>query len=168
MKDVINVMNIYLKGFTEKFYMTSTVAHLQPVLETIRRAREMGIWVEITTLIIPGENDSDEELTNIATFIHSIDPTIPWHISAFHPDYLMDTTPRTPLSTLQRAYSIGTKIGLHYIYCGNVVDPERETTYCKKCKAPLMTRGRFKTKFSANWGQGNCKKCGTKCDGEWK
>lgn len=165
---LIDGMNIDLKGFTEHFYLSLTGAHLQPVLDTIKYCKENGIWVEITTLIIPGQNDSDEELRNIAEFIFNVDKDMPWHISAFHPDYLMDTTPRTPLSTLQKAYNIGKKVGLSYIYCGNVYDPEHECTYCKNCNAVLMTRNRFDTKFTSHFKNGVCTKCNTPCDGVWK
>ncbi|EKE39424.1 hypothetical protein ENUP19_0121G0043 [Entamoeba nuttalli] len=168
MKGIIDGMNIDLKGFTEEFYHSITGGHLQPVLETIKRCHQLGIWIEITTLIIPGQNDSDEELNNIAQFIYSVDPCIPWHISAFHPDYLMDTTPKTPVSTLRKAYTIGQRVGLKYIYCGNVIDPEREATYCKKCGTKLMQRKVFTTTFTQNFKNGMCLKCQTMCDGVWK
>ncbi|KAL7722064.1 Radical SAM core domain-containing protein [Entamoeba marina] len=168
MKGLIDAINIDLKGFTEKFYSELTSAHLQPVLNSIRLCHDAGIWVEVTTLVIPGQNDSTEELTNIANFLVSVDKNIPWHISAFHPDYLMLDTPPTPLSTLRRAYDIGKKAGLNYVYTGNVVDPEHEATYCKQCNELLIQRMRFKSIKSKSFVDGKCMKCGTLCDGVWK
>ena len=109
-------MNIDLKSFNDKFYQELCGAKLKPVLECIKYAYEKGIWCEITTLLIPGKNDSDEEIGKIGQFIYDIDPTIPWHLSAFHPTYKMQDISNTPSSTLHRAYKIATQIGLKYVY----------------------------------------------------
>jgi len=116
----LDAINIDLKAFTDKFYNKVCGAKLQPVLDTIKRIYERGIWQEITTLLIPGENDSDEELKQIAEFIASVDKNIPWHISRFHPDYKMQDKDVTSLASLAKAKEIGLKAGLKNIYIGNV------------------------------------------------
>lgn len=118
-KNYIDAMNIDLKAFSEEFYARLCKARLKPVLETIKRVHHAGIHVEITTLVIPGENDSDEELEKIAKFIASVSKNIPWHISRFFPQYKLMYRPITPMATLERAYKIGKKY-LKYVYMGNV------------------------------------------------
>ncbi|MFQ6038697.1 MAG: AmmeMemoRadiSam system radical SAM enzyme, partial [Candidatus Aminicenantales bacterium] len=117
----LDACNVDLKSFREEFYRKMCGAHLQPVLEMIQKMRERDIWVEITTLIIPGENDTDQELTRIARFIVDLDPGIPWHVSRFHPDFKVTDAPPTPVATLRRAYSIGKREGLRFIYVGHVL-----------------------------------------------
>ena len=118
-KNEIDAMNIDLKSFSDKFYIKLCGARLNPVLETIKRAYNAGIHIEITTLLIPGENDSDEELEKIAKFISSVDKNIPWHISRFFPMYKMNDKLPTPITTLKKAEKIGKKY-LNYVYLGNV------------------------------------------------
>lgn len=118
-KNYVDAMNIDLKAFTEEFYQRLCKAKLKPVLDSIERVHKAGIHLEITTLVIPGENDSDEELKNIAQFIASVSKKIPWHISRFFPQYKLVYRPITPMTTLERAYKIGKKY-LDYVYLGNV------------------------------------------------
>jgi len=116
----LDAANIDLKSFREEFYIKNCKARLQPVLDSIKLAKELGIWIEITTLIIPGQNDSESELSDIAGFIAGIGKDIPWHISRFHPDYqFLDQKP-TPIETLKKAEDLGKKAGLRYVYLGNV------------------------------------------------
>jgi len=138
----LDACNVDLKSFSDRFYQEMCKAHLEPVCTSIRLMKTLGIWVEITTLIIPGQNDSDEELTEIARFIVDVDPDIPWHISRFHPDYNFTETSATPVETLRKAYSIGKKAGLRYIYIGNVLG-ESEDTRCPNCGQPLIQRTGF-------------------------
>jgi pyruvate formate lyase activating enzyme len=138
----LDACNVDLKSFSETFYQEMCKAHLEPVCASIRAMKTLGIWVEITTLIIPAQNDSDEELTEIARFIVDVDPDIPWHISRFHPDYNFTETSATPVETLRKAYSIGKKEGLRYIYIGNVLG-ESENTRCPNCGASLIQRTGF-------------------------
>jgi pyruvate formate lyase activating enzyme len=133
-------INIDLKAFTEKFYKEICGAHLEPVLRTIRHARELGIWVEVTTLVIPTLNDGSSELTQIAEFIKGVDRDIPWHISQFYPTYQMTQLSRTPVETLHVARDIGLQAGLHYVYEGNVPGRGNENTYCYRCGNPLIER----------------------------
>lgn len=135
----LDACNVDLKSFNDKFYEEICKAHLEPVCASIRLMKTLGIWVEITTLIIPGQNDSDEELTQIARFIVDVDPDIPWHISRFHPDYKFTQTSATPVETLRKAYAIGKKEGLRYIYIGNVLG-ESEDTRCPNCNTSLIQR----------------------------
>ena len=116
----LDAANVDLKSFSDDFYKKYCGARLEPVLESVRKMKDLGIWVEITTLIIPTLNDSDAELTRIAEFIRSVGTETPWHISRFHPQYEMTTLPPTPLSTLHRAADIGRAAGLKYVYTGNV------------------------------------------------
>lgn len=138
----LDACNVDLKSFREDFYKKICRAHLKPVLESIRLMKELDIWVEITTLVIPGLNDGQEELTQIARFISDLDPDIPWHISRFHPDYQYPDAHATPLETLRKAFSIGKKEGLHYIYIGNVLG-ESEDTLCPHCQRTLIKRQGF-------------------------
>jgi len=135
----LDACNVDLKSFSEKFYKDICKAHLKPVLDSIRLMKKLGIWVEVTTLIVPDLNDSDKELTQIAKFIAEVDPDIPWHISRFHPDYNYTESNATPLETLRKALSIGKREGLHYIYIGNVLG-ESEDTLCPNCHNILIMR----------------------------
>ncbi|MCG2686294.1 AmmeMemoRadiSam system radical SAM enzyme, partial [Candidatus Parcubacteria bacterium] len=120
-KDWLDAANIDLKSFSEKYYREVCGARLQPVLDNIKLMYQLGIWIEITTLVVPDQNDSPKELQQIAEFIASVSPNIPWHISRFHPDYQMvDGMQPTPLETLQCAAAIGKKAGLNFVYLGNV------------------------------------------------
>ncbi|MCK4519597.1 MAG: AmmeMemoRadiSam system radical SAM enzyme [Candidatus Omnitrophica bacterium] len=116
----LDAANIDLKSFREEFYLKNCKAHLQPVLETIKLAKSLNIWIEITTLIIPGENDSSSELADIARFIADVGKDIPWHISRFHPDYRFLNHKPTPIETLKKAEELGRKAGLRYVYIGNI------------------------------------------------
>lgn len=159
----IDAMNIDLKAFTEKFYKTLCKGRLQPVLENIRRAFEMGIWVEVTTLLIPGENDSEPEIRDIASFIASVSKDIPWHISRFFPAYKMMDKPPTPLVKIDRAFEIGREVGLHFVYTGNVPF-ESNTTFCPQCGKNMIVRHAYSlTKMQIE--SGCCPYCGTKIAG---
>lgn len=163
-------MNIDIKGFDQSFYKDICGASLKPVLDTIEYAHKKGIWIETTTLLIPGKNDSDEEIRKIAEFQASLDPSMPWHISAFHPMYKMLDVPRTPPATLRRAYEIGKEAGLKYVYVGNLDDKSRETTYCPSCQKPLIDRhghiGQFVLNHLVNLNE--CSYCSTRIEGVWQ
>lgn len=162
-------MNIDIKAYSQSFYKDICGVSLKPVLDTIEYAHKKGIWIETTTLLIPGLNDSDEEIRKIAAFQASIDPSMPWHISAFHPTYKMTDRPRTPESTLRRAYEIGTEAGLKYIYVGNIDDRSRESTYCPTCHKLLIERhGHIGQYVTNSLKHGNlCPYCATSIDGIW-
>jgi pyruvate formate lyase activating enzyme len=141
-KPYLDACNVDLKSFREEFYKKICKAQLQPVLESIRLIKKMNIWVEVTTLVVPGENDGEEELRDIASFIAQIDPDIPWHISRFHPNYKYTDTQATPIETLRKACLIGKEEGLRYIYIGNVIG-ESEDTLCPYCGKTLVRRSGF-------------------------
>jgi pyruvate formate lyase activating enzyme len=164
---VLDAMNIDLKAFSNEFYRRICQAKLEPVLDTIRQANKLGIWIEITTLVIPGQNDSTGELTEIAEFIASVDQNIPWHISAFHPDFKMIDTPHTPFETLKRAYEIGIKSGLSYVYIGNVIDRERSSTYCPSCRKELIKRSGYEITVDPSFKHGICPHCTANIPGIW-
>jgi pyruvate formate lyase activating enzyme len=151
--------NIDLKAFTDKFYREVCGAKLAPVLETIRLMKELGVWVEVTTLVIPGWNDSDNELTEIARFIKSIDPQMPWHVSRFHPTFKMTDRDVTPPSTLQRARQIGLAEGLKYVFVGNLRGEGGENTICPQCGETIVERMGFSI-VSQNMANGECGNCG--------
>ena len=136
----LDAANVDLKSFNPQFYRRIVGARLEPVLETIERMHEMGVWVEVTTLIIPGQNDGEEELGEIARFIAGIDVEIPWHISRFVPHYKMRNIPFTPVETIHRAAEIGQEEGLHYIYAGNVPGDSHENSYCPHCGQIVIRR----------------------------
>jgi pyruvate formate lyase activating enzyme len=161
----LDAANIDLKAFSENFYHKHCKASLAPVLETIKRMKDNGIWIELTTLLIPGENDSDEELKKLTKFIASVDNAIPWHISRFSPSYNMMDKESTSLEVLEKAKKIGEKAGLKYVYVGNI--EYDNNTYCPKCKAVLIKRKGFS---SQNIGVKNnkCIKCNSEIDGVYK
>lgn len=166
----IDGMNIDIKSFSEEFYKETCGARLKPVLDAVTYAHEKGIWVEITTLLIPGKNDSNEEIRSIAKFIANLDVFMPWHLSAFHPTYKMLDVPRTPESTLLRAYKIGQEEGLKYVYVGNVDNEDYESTYCPRCKKRVIDRSGNIGQFVVNEldANGTCPHCGYNLEGVWK
>jgi pyruvate formate lyase activating enzyme len=159
----LDACNVDLKAFSEEFYREMCGAHLQPVLDSIRLMKEMGIWVELTTLLIPGRNDSKAELTRIARFIKELDPNIPWHVSRFHPDYRYTDSHATPVESLRLAYEIGKKEGLHFIYIGNILG-EAEGTMCPQCHNLLIRRHGFYVS-QIKIKEAKCPFCGTSIPG---
>jgi len=137
---VLDAANVDLKFFKEESYRRISGARLQPILEAVRLYRELGVWVEVTTLVIPGLNDSDEELRQIAGFVRSVGLDVPWHVTQFYPAYKMMDRGRTPVATLRRAREIGIEAGLRYVYEGNVPGEGGENTSCYGCKALLIHR----------------------------
>ena len=162
-------INVDLKAFTEKFYNKHCKAKLQPVLDNLKYLKKVGIWVEVTTLIIPGENDDPQELRDIATFIkEELGPETPWHISRFYPNFELLNKPVTPLETLQKAYYIGKEVGLYYIYIGNVPGNAQENTYCPKCNNVLIERYGFNVLKIALNPDSTCPYCGFFIHGVWR
>jgi pyruvate formate lyase activating enzyme len=162
----LDAANIDLKGFTDDFYRNICGARLQPVLDSIRLYKELGVWTEVTTLVIPGHNDSESELRQIAQFIRSVGEGVPWHVSRFHPTYKLIDQPVTPVATLKRARQIGLEAGLRYVYEGNVPG-EGEETLCWNCAKTLVKRYGF-TVEENHIGDGKCGYCGAKIDGVWE
>ncbi len=160
----LDAANVDLKSFRDDFYRENCKARLKPVLETIRYMKKIGVWVEVTTLIIPEENDSTGELKDIAGFIGDVDKNIPWHISRFHPDYEFTNRRPTPIATLYKAKEIGEARGLKYIYLGNV--SEETNTYCPECKKLLVRRLYFSV-LENNIENGKCPYCGVEIEGVW-
>ena len=138
--EFVDADNVDLKSMRDDFYRKVCKARLQPVLDTIARLKKLGVWMEVTTLIIPGHNDSTAELTEIANFIKGVSPAIPWHVTAFHPTFKMMDRPATPVATLVRAREIGLKAGLRYVYVGNIPGEDGENTYCYACRELLIER----------------------------
>jgi len=162
----LDAANIDLKGFTDDFYKKVCGARLQPVLDSIRLYKELGIWIEITTLVIPGHNDSENELRQIAQFVRSVGVDVPWHVSRFHPTYQLMDQPVTPVKTLERARQIGLDAGLRYVYEGNIPG-EGEATLCWSCGKTLMKRYGFSVEEN-HVKDGKCGYCGAKMDGVWE
>jgi len=165
--ELIDADNVDLKSFRDDFYRKICKARLQPVLDTIVRLKQAGVWVEVTTLIIPGLNDSDEELTKIAHFLKDLDPGIPWHVSAFYPTHQMLDRPRTPAATLLRARELGLKAGLRYVYTGNIPGQGGESTFCYNCGTELIDRVGY-TIRGFILKDGKCPNCEAVIDGVWK
>jgi pyruvate formate lyase activating enzyme len=142
---------------------------LANVLDSIRKAHELGLWVEVVTLVVPGFNDSLEELMDAARFLASVSPDIPWHVTAFHPDYKMIDPPPTSVKTLLRAAEIGQEAGLNFVYAGNIPGRvgEYEHTYCPKCRTPLVERHSYVLDDYRLTAKGACSKCGTLIPGVW-
>jgi pyruvate formate lyase activating enzyme len=163
----MDAANVDLKGFTEDFYHRLCGGHLQPVLDTlVYLKRETSVWIELTTLLIPGENDSDAEIEAMTRWVvEHLGPDVPMHFTAFHPDWKMMDTPATPHATLLRARRIATQNGVRYAYVGNVHDLVAESTYCHHCGETLIGRDWY---VLSTWNltpDGCCNRCGTPCSG---
>ncbi len=164
----VDLYKVDLKSFDERHYH-ELGGRLQPILGTIRRLHEMDFWLEIVTLVIPGFNDSDDELTRLAEFLAGVSPDIPWHVTAFHKDYKMTDPENTPVETLERAAEIGRKAGLRYVYAGNLPGQvgDLENTRCHNCRTLLIERyGYFISGYHLT-AEGACPKCGAKIPGRW-
>jgi pyruvate formate lyase activating enzyme len=168
LRPCLNGMKIDLKSMQDKNYR-ELGGVLKNVLDTIMRVREMGLWLEVVTLVVPGFNDSTGELWEMARFLSSISPDIPWHVTAFHSDYKMQATPPTPPNTLLRAAEIGREAGLHFVYAGNLPGrvEEYETTFCPLCNAALVERTGYRVGNMRISPQGTCMKCGAPVAGVW-
>ena len=163
-KPYLDAANVDLKSFDDETYKKACAGRLEPVLRSIRHMKKIGIWVEVTTLVVPGMNDSDAELGSIAKFISDTGKDIPWHISRFHPDYKFTKHAPTPLETLKNAESIGKKAGLQHVYLGNV--SEESNTFCHNCGKLLIERISYNiTKESLK--DKKCPKCNTAVGGIW-
>jgi pyruvate formate lyase activating enzyme len=163
----MDAANVDLKGFTETFYRKLCQTQLAPVLDTLKYLKhETNVWFELTNLLIPGENDGDAELHEAsAWFAETLGPDVPWHFTAFHPDYRMLDKPRTPPATLSRARAIARSYGLRYVYTGNVRDEEGQSTVCHACGETVIGRdGYAVTAWQLDAG-GRCRRCGTPCAG---
>ena len=161
---VLDAANVDIKFFKEESYRHISRVRMQPILDAIRLYHELGVWLEATTLVIPGINDSDEELTAIAEFVHSVGAEVPWHVSQFYPAYKMRDVPVTALATLRRAGELGRAAGLRYVYEGNVPGEAGEDTLCWQCGALLIDRYGFHVRAN-HIRNGRCPKCGTVIDG---
>jgi pyruvate formate lyase activating enzyme len=157
----IDAANVDLKAFTEEFYAKVCVGHLEPVKDTLRYlVHETDVWTEITTLLIPGQNDGDEELQRLSDWVLAeLGPEVPLHFTAFHPDYRMLDVQATPYATLRRAREIARKTGLRHVYTGNVHDPEGGTSYCTGCGAALIERDWYDVRTYHLDAEGRCAKC---------
>lgn len=160
----LDAANVDLKSFSDASYRKTCKGRLQPVLDTIAAMKELGIWIEVTTLVVPGENDSEAELKQIADFLAGIDRDIPWHLSRFHPDFEFQDHQATPIETLKRAREIGREAGLRFIYLGNV--PEGTNTYCPECRNLIVER-RYMELNKLHLQDGRCTSCGTAIAGVW-
>jgi len=161
MAGVIDAANVDLKAFSDDFYRNHCGARLAPVLKAIELMHESGIFLEITTLLVPDENDSEEEIARIAEFIASVSRDIPWHISRFHPQYKQTAKDWTPAETIFNAVEIGKRAGLKYIYPGNLPAGDLEHTYCPSCGARLVERSGFSSRNKGLDGD-KCSACGEK------
>jgi len=163
----MDAANVDLKAFTEDFYHMITGGHLEPVLDTLKYIKnETNVWLEITTLLIPGHNDSESEIEALTQWVmEELGPDVPLHFTAFHPDWKMMDVPSTPPATLQRARDIGLKNGLHYVYSGNVHDKAGQSTYCHGCGQLLIGRDWYELSEWNLDAEGRCKQCGTRCAG---
>jgi pyruvate formate lyase activating enzyme len=160
----LQAANVDLKSFRDDFYRKRCGARLEPVLESLRKMKELGIWVEVTTLLIPGLNDGEDELHDIASFLFSLGPETPWHISRFSPRYKMSRHIVTPVAAIRRAAEIGRACGLKYVYSGNIPGDEGENTLCFNCGQLLIGRYGFHIE-QMNLNGSACCRCGTPLDG---
>jgi len=163
----LDAINVDLKAFSDQTYREVMKARLEPVLTCLKALVAAGIWVEVTTLVVPGMNDSPQELKDIAGFIsRELGPSVPWHVSRFHGDYRMTQVPSTPLETLELACRIGKEVGLEHVYCGNVTGRVDESTYCSGCGEKLIDRVGFAIRAN-RLTDGKCPRCGKRLAGVW-
>ncbi|HEX5338875.1 MAG TPA: AmmeMemoRadiSam system radical SAM enzyme [Gallionella sp.] len=165
----MDAANVDLKGFTDEFYVRQTGAHLQPVLDTLQYLRhETDVWFELTTLLIPGHNDSDREIGEMSEWIaKELGVDVPLHFTAFHPDYKMTDIPATSGEILTHARAIAEAAGLQYVYTGNVHDLSGGTTYCPGCRLPLIVRDWHLIREYKLTEHGDCPYCGTRVAGHF-
>ena len=163
----MDAANVDLKAFSERFYHKLTGAHLQDVLDTLcYLARDTDVWFEVTTLLIPGENDSDREIDAMSQWLlEHVGPDVPLHFTAFHPDWKMRDKPRTPPATLTRARDLAMANGMRFVYTGNVHDRRGGTTHCHQCQTPLIVRDWYVLHGWNLTEDGHCRSCGTPCAG---
>jgi pyruvate formate lyase activating enzyme len=163
----MDAANVDLKAFTERFYRQLTGARLEPVLDTlVYLKRQTNVWLEITTLLIPGENDSEQELEALTQWVvEHLGPDVPLHFTAFHPDYRMLDRPPTPSAILTRARQIALRNGVHYAYTGNVHDPEGGSTVCHHCGERIIGRDRYELNEWNLTSEGRCRTCLATCAG---
>jgi pyruvate formate lyase activating enzyme len=163
----LHAINVDLKAFSDRSYRETCGGRLKPILRNIAyMVEETSIWVEVTTLVVPGLNDSDAELREMADFLSAISPDLPWHLSAFHPDYQDLARPATPRAALERAHAMGVEAGLRYVYVGNLMDAERSSTYCPDCGETVVSRVGYQVK--PRWDvPGVCPACGAGVAGVW-
>jgi pyruvate formate lyase activating enzyme len=168
LRPYLDAYKVDLKSMNDKNYR-SLGGTLKNTLDGIKRAREMGLWVEVVTLIIPGFNDSNEELWDAARFLAGVSPDIPWHVTAFHKDYRMTSPDNTSPQTLIRAAEIGREAGLRYVYAGNLPGHvgEYESTHCPKCSYQLVKRSGYFIEKNRITVEGKCPKCGQRIAGLW-
>lgn len=162
----LDAANVDLKAWSDRYYRDHCQGRVKPVLNTIRHMKSLGIWLEITTLVIPGENDSDDELDAIAAFIASVDQNIPWHLSRFHPQYHFSDHRMTPEATLQRAADIAERHGLRFIYQGNIPGSDRDTR-CPQCGRKVILRSGLDVEI-IGMTDGRCSGCGAAVAGRWR
>jgi pyruvate formate lyase activating enzyme len=161
----LDAANVDLKAFRDETYRKVCGARLQPVLDSLKRMKELGIWVEVTTLVVPDMNDSEVELKDLAQFIaQDLGVETPWHVSRFHPDYKMYDRDATPPTTLHRAYEIGREAGLRYVYVGNLPGAHLEDTHCPNCDQTVVSRWGFQV-IHRHLQDSKCANCGTPIDG---
>jgi len=162
---LLDAANVDLKAGRGDFYRKLCGGRLEPVLDNLRLLRDMGVWVEVTTLVIPGINDADEELRWVADFIaNELDSGVPWHVSRFHPQYKMEDTRPTPAATLERAREIGIQAGLHHVYVGNLPGHGWENTNCSHCGETIIQRTGYRI-LQFRLSEGRCKHCGSPVQG---
>jgi len=166
----MDAANVDLKAFTEEFYFRLTGAHLAPVLETLEYlVKETSVWTEVTTLLIPGKNDSDAEISAQCDWmVERLGPDVPLHFTAFHPDWKMRDVPRTPPATLTRARALARRAGLRYVYTGNVHDEEGGTTHCPSCENPVIVRDWYDIRSYHLSDSGACLTCRTQLAGRYQ
>jgi pyruvate formate lyase activating enzyme len=163
----MDAANVDLKGFTEEFYHTVTGGHLQPVLDTLLYLKhETSVWFELTTLLIPGLNDSEQEIDEMTRWVvEKLGPEVPMHFTAFHPSWKMLDRPSTPPETLMRARTIAMGNGVRYAFTGNIHDRKGQSTYCHQCGQLLISRDWYELSEWNLTAEGNCTNCGTHCSG---
>jgi len=152
--------NVDLKAFNDRFYVEQCGARLKPVLNTLETMKRLGLWTEVTTLLIPGLNDDPGELRELAQFLTSLGPETPWHVTRFYPRYRLTDRPPTPVQTLRMAREIGLEAGLHHVYTGNVPGDDGENTCCRGCGKLLIERYGYTVRLCA-LKSGLCDQCGT-------
>jgi pyruvate formate lyase activating enzyme len=166
---LLDAANIDLKAFRDEFYKSECKARLAPVLDTLRRLRAMGVWLEVTTLLIPGQNDDPDELAQLAGFLaKELSPEVPWHVSAYTPRYKYEGSGigPTPAASLEKALVIGREAGLLYVYAGNLFGHASETTFCPSCRQPMVERRGYQVS-RVNLMGGACPACGRAIAGVW-